>query len=67
MFLAKLPSVCIDMQLGEGLIYEAVDESNTFPHFYGPSRSFAPLLLNAVIRAEKITVSGEVFSCPLLD
>ncbi|CAM8927459.1 unnamed protein product [Rhodiola kirilowii] len=54
-------------KLGEGLIYEAVDESNTFPHFYGPYRSFAPLPLDAVTQAEKISLSGGVFSCRLLD
>uniref|UniRef100_A0A7N0TTF3 DUF952 domain-containing protein n=1 Tax=Kalanchoe fedtschenkoi TaxID=63787 RepID=A0A7N0TTF3_KALFE len=53
-------------QLGEGLVYEAVDESNTFPHFYGPSQSFAPLPLDAVTQAEKISLSDGKFSCRLL-
>ncbi|XP_052184940.1 uncharacterized protein LOC127796691 [Diospyros lotus] len=42
-------------KLGEGLAYEAVDDSNVFPHYYGPSRSFSPLPLHAVCKAEKIT------------
>ncbi|XP_057963580.1 uncharacterized protein LOC131154827 isoform X2 [Malania oleifera] len=58
-------------KLGDGLIYEAVDVvvggSNVFPHFYGPSRSFSPLPLDAVTKAEKITMSGGLFSCSLLD
>ncbi|KAM0051396.1 hypothetical protein Hdeb2414_s0007g00236001 [Helianthus debilis subsp. tardiflorus] len=29
--------------LGDGLIYEDVDGTNVFPHFYGPSKSFVPL------------------------
>uniref|UniRef100_A0A7N0TUS0 DUF952 domain-containing protein n=1 Tax=Kalanchoe fedtschenkoi TaxID=63787 RepID=A0A7N0TUS0_KALFE len=53
-------------KLGEGLVYEAVDESNTFPHFYGPSQSFAPLPLDAVTQAEKISLSDGKFSCRLL-
>ncbi|MBA0741454.1 hypothetical protein Gogos_014607 [Gossypium gossypioides] len=43
-------------KLGDGLIYEVVDGSNSFPHFYGPSRSFAPLPLDAVTKAEKLSV-----------
>ncbi|KAL6954388.1 hypothetical protein U1Q18_040848 [Sarracenia purpurea var. burkii] len=53
-------------KLGEGLVYEGVDESNVFPHFYGPSRSFSPLPLEAVTKAEKLTLSGDQFSCSLL-
>nr|XP_019703380.1 uncharacterized protein LOC109505336 [Elaeis guineensis] len=54
-------------KLGEGLIYEAVDESNSFPHFYGPSRSFSPLSLDVVTRAEKLELVNEQFNCSLLD
>ncbi|XP_038682093.1 uncharacterized protein LOC119982677 isoform X2 [Tripterygium wilfordii] len=45
-------------KLGDGLIYEIVDGSNSFPHFYGPSRSFSPLPLSAVTKAEKLSLSG---------
>ncbi|XP_038682094.1 uncharacterized protein LOC119982677 isoform X3 [Tripterygium wilfordii] len=44
-------------KLGDGLIYEIVDGSNSFPHFYGPSRSFSPLPLSAVTKAEKLSLS----------
>ncbi|KAG8389604.1 hypothetical protein BUALT_Bualt02G0246300 [Buddleja alternifolia] len=54
-------------KLGDGLIYEAVDESNIFPHFYGPSRSFSPLPMDAVTRAEKLTISDGIFKCSLLN
>ncbi|KAK4418017.1 hypothetical protein Salat_2214400 [Sesamum alatum] len=54
-------------KLGNGLIYEAVDESNVFPHFYGPSRSFSPLPLDAVVKAEKLTIADGKFKCSLLD
>ncbi|KAG9459870.1 hypothetical protein H6P81_004378 [Aristolochia fimbriata] len=47
-------------KLGEGLVYEAVDESNTFPHFYGPCRSFVPLPLEAVSKAEKLELRDEL-------
>lgn len=52
-------------KLGSGLIYEAVDdESNIwFPHFYGPSRSFCPLPLDAVVKAEKLTLCDGKFKC----
>ncbi|XAR61450.1 hypothetical protein NMG60_11035155 [Bertholletia excelsa] len=53
-------------KLGEGLVYEAVDGLNFFPHFYGPSRSFSPLPLDAVAKAEKLTSSDGQFSCSLL-
>ncbi|XP_059437680.1 uncharacterized protein LOC132170644 isoform X2 [Corylus avellana] len=54
-------------KLGDGLVYEIVDGSNSFPHFYGPSRSFSPLPLSAVMKAEKLTLSGGQFRCRLLD
>lgn len=54
-------------KLGDGLVYEAVDASNVFPHFYGPSRSFSPLPLDAVVKAERITLSDDQFSCSLLN
>ncbi|KAJ0979984.1 hypothetical protein J5N97_015458 [Dioscorea zingiberensis] len=53
-------------KLGDGLIYEAVDETNYFPHFYGPSRSFSPLLLDAVSKAEKLQLLNGEFSCDML-
>lgn len=59
-------SLYILLQLGDGLVYEVVDGSNSFPHFYGPSRSFSPLLLDAVTKAEKLSLSGGRFSCSLL-
>ncbi|KDP28304.1 hypothetical protein JCGZ_14075 [Jatropha curcas] len=54
-------------KLGKGLIYEVVDGNNSFPHFYGPSRSFSPLPLDTVIKAEKISLSDGQFSCSLLN
>ncbi|KAL5060731.1 hypothetical protein RYX36_032335 [Vicia faba] len=54
-------------KLGDGLVYEIVDGSNSFPHFYGPSRSFIPLPLDVVTKAEKISLSNGQFSCSLLD
>ncbi|KAK4272998.1 hypothetical protein QN277_021474 [Acacia crassicarpa] len=54
-------------KLRDGLVYEVVDGSNSFPHFYGPSRSFSPLPLDAVTKAEKLTLSDGRFSCSLLD
>ncbi|XP_028791450.1 uncharacterized protein LOC114747303 [Neltuma alba] len=54
-------------KLGDGLVYEIVDGSNSFPHFYGPSRSFRPLPLDAVTKAEKLTLSDGRFSCRLLE
>ncbi|GAB4841810.1 hypothetical protein Ancab_022545 [Ancistrocladus abbreviatus] len=53
-------------QLGDGLIYEPVDESVFFPHFYGPSQSFAPLPLDAVTKAEKLTHLNSQLTCSLL-
>lgn len=60
-------NLCYFWQLGDGLIYEVVDGSNSFPHFYGPSRSFVPLPLDAVVKAENITVSDGQFICSLLN
>ncbi|KAI5336200.1 hypothetical protein L3X38_015466 [Prunus dulcis] len=54
-------------KLGKGLIYEVVDGSNSFPHFYGPSRSFSPLPLDAVTKAEKLSLSDGRFSCSMLE
>nr|XP_004494452.3 uncharacterized protein LOC101509062 [Cicer arietinum] len=54
-------------KLGDGLVYEIVDGSNSFPHFYGPSRSFIPLPLDTVTKAEKLARSNGRFSCSLLD
>lgn len=53
-------------KLGNGLVYEAVDDTNLFPHFYGPSRSFSPLPLEAVIKGEKLVVSDGKFVCSML-
>ncbi|KAJ8748670.1 hypothetical protein K2173_008115 [Erythroxylum novogranatense] len=54
-------------ELGDGLIYEAVDGTNQFPHFFGPSRSFVPLPLSAVTKAEKLSLSDAQFTCSLLN
>ncbi|XP_011622279.1 uncharacterized protein LOC105420427 isoform X3 [Amborella trichopoda] len=53
-------------QLGNGLIYEAVDDVNFFPHFYGPDRSFRPLRLDVVLKAEKLSWSQGEFTCSFL-
>ncbi|PHU16468.1 hypothetical protein BC332_17673 [Capsicum chinense] len=53
-------------QLGNGLVYEAIDDSKVFPHFYGPSRSFSPLPLDAVIKGEKLVVANGKFVCSML-
>ncbi|XP_016443364.1 uncharacterized protein LOC107768738 [Nicotiana tabacum] len=53
-------------KLGNGLVYEAIDDANVFPHFYGPSRSFSPLPLDAVIKGEKLVVSEGKFVCSML-
>ncbi|CAG7881807.1 hypothetical protein IGI04_011323 [Brassica rapa subsp. trilocularis] len=50
-------------KLGDGLIYEAVDEVNSFPHFYGPDRTFIPLPLDSVVKAEKLTFTNGKFTC----
>ncbi|EEF47212.1 uncharacterized protein LOC8265921 [Ricinus communis] len=54
-------------KLGDGLVYEVVDGINSFPHFYGPSGSYIPLPLDAVTKAEKITISNGQFNCNLLN
>ncbi|PON88733.1 dihydroorotate dehydrogenase [Trema orientale] len=54
-------------KLGDGLIYEVVYETNSFPHFYGASRSFSPLPLDAVTKAEKLSLVDGRFTCSLLD
>ncbi|OVA16704.1 Protein of unknown function DUF952 [Macleaya cordata] len=53
-------------KLGDGLVYESVDDTNFFPHFYGPSRSFSPLPLDAVSKAEKLSLLEGQLSCSLL-
>ncbi|KAF8045918.1 hypothetical protein N665_4213s0004 [Sinapis alba] len=50
-------------KLGDGLIYEAVDDVNSFPHFYGPDRTFIPLPLDSVVKAEKLTFINGNFTC----
>ena len=54
-------------KIADGLIYEAADGCNYFPHFYGPDRSFAPLQLSAVVKADKIELANNDFTCSLLD
>ncbi|KGN58541.1 uncharacterized protein LOC101207691 [Cucumis sativus] len=54
-------------KLGDGLIYELVDGCNSFPHFYGPSRSFSPIPMDAVTNSDKITFSDGRFACSLLE
>ncbi|KAM7495775.1 hypothetical protein LguiA_020189 [Lonicera macranthoides] len=54
-------------KLGDGLVYEVVDATNVFPHFYGPSRTFSPLPLDAVTKAEKLIISEGQFICSLLN
>ncbi|MQM10626.1 hypothetical protein Taro_043522 [Colocasia esculenta] len=54
-------------KLGDGLVYESVDESNIFPHFYGPARSFSPLQLDAVTKTEKLVLINGEFTCGLLN
>ncbi|XP_030454690.1 uncharacterized protein LOC115675996 [Syzygium oleosum] len=53
-------------KLGDGLVYEVVDGVNSFPHYYGPSRTFSPLPLEAVTKAEKLSLSEGRFSCCFL-
>ncbi|KAK9057671.1 hypothetical protein SSX86_022507 [Deinandra increscens subsp. villosa] len=53
-------------KLGDGLIYEDVDGSNVFPHFYGPSKSFVPLTIDMVVKTEKIISSNGQFICSML-
>ncbi|KAG8058966.1 hypothetical protein GUJ93_ZPchr0002g26622 [Zizania palustris] len=57
----KVQMLLIDRFLGfymlaDGLVYELAENLNYFPHFYGPDWSFAPLQLDAVVRAEKIVL-----------
>ncbi|KAJ0792024.1 hypothetical protein HanOQP8_Chr01g0012641 [Helianthus annuus] len=54
-------------KLADGLIYEDVDGTNVFPHFYGPSKSFVPLTLDMVVKAEKIISSNGQFTCSMLN
>ncbi|CAN6304503.1 unnamed protein product [Urochloa humidicola] len=54
-------------KLADGLIYEASDDNNYFPHFYGPGRSFVALKLDAVVKADKIALENNDFTCSLLD
>ncbi|KAI3788151.1 hypothetical protein L2E82_00850 [Cichorium intybus] len=54
-------------KLGDGLIFENVDGSNVFPHFYGPSRSFVPLTFDMVVKAEGLILSNGKFTCSLLN
>ncbi|KAK9136627.1 hypothetical protein Sjap_007221 [Stephania japonica] len=54
-------------KLRDGLVYEAVDGANFFPHFYGPNQSFIPLPLDAVTKTEKLSFVGGQFSCSLMD
>ncbi|KAK3415358.1 hypothetical protein EUGRSUZ_H00897 [Eucalyptus grandis] len=53
-------------KLGDGLVYEVVDGVNSFPHYYGPSRTFSPLPLEAVTKAEKLSLSEGRFTCSFL-
>ncbi|KAF7004606.1 hypothetical protein CFC21_019813 [Triticum aestivum] len=54
-------------KIADGLIYEAADGCNYFPHFYGPDRSFAPLQLSDVVKADKIVLANNDFTSSLLD
>ncbi|KAJ0611101.1 hypothetical protein HanHA300_Chr01g0011421 [Helianthus annuus] len=54
-------------KLGDGLIYEDVDGTNVFPHLYGPSKSYVPLTLDMVVKAEKIISSNGQFTCSMLN
>ncbi|KAG7585509.1 hypothetical protein ISN45_Aa02g008680 [Arabidopsis thaliana x Arabidopsis arenosa] len=53
-------------ELRDRLIYEAVDEVNSFPHFYGPDKTFGPLPLDSVVKAEKLTFINGNFTCSFL-
>ncbi|KAJ3687318.1 hypothetical protein LUZ61_016482 [Rhynchospora tenuis] len=54
-------------KLGDGLVYESADGTNYFPHFYGPERSFVPLPLDSVMKAEKLVLFDGKFTCSLFD
>lgn len=54
------------LKLGQGLTYEAA-EGTYFPHFYGPDRTFQPLSLDAVSKADKLEVRNGEFTCRMLD
>ncbi|XP_062211679.1 uncharacterized protein LOC133912787 [Phragmites australis] len=54
-------------KLADGLIYESSDDNNYFPHFYGPGGSFVPLHLDAVVKADRIEIVNNDFTCSLLD
>eukprot|EP00252_Welwitschia_mirabilis_P009798 TRINITY_DN22675_c0_g1_i2.p1 TRINITY_DN22675_c0_g1~~TRINITY_DN22675_c0_g1_i2.p1 ORF type:complete len:126 (-),score=14.03 TRINITY_DN22675_c0_g1_i2:300-677(-) len=41
-------------KLGDGVVFECNDGVNSFPHFYGPSGSFAPLPVDCIVQAEKL-------------
>ncbi|KAF3325465.1 hypothetical protein FCM35_KLT10536 [Carex littledalei] len=51
-------------KLGEGLVYESADGTNYFPHFYGPEKSFVPLQLDTVVKAEKVDLIDGNFNLP---
>jgi len=54
-------------KLADGIVYEKSDDNKYFPHFYGPGRSFVPLKLDAVVKADKIELENDDFTCSLLD
>ncbi|XP_044329212.1 uncharacterized protein [Triticum aestivum] len=54
-------------KIADGLIYEAADGCNYFPHFYGPGRSFAPLQLSVVVKADKIVLANNDFTSNILN
>lgn len=62
----KLTGFILLLKLGEELIYEAAEDTY-FPHFYGPDRSFRPLSLDVVSKAEKLELKNAEFTCSLLD
>ncbi|XP_044318624.1 uncharacterized protein [Triticum aestivum] len=57
-------------KIADGLIYEAADGCNYFPHIYGyiygPGRIFAPHQLSVVVKADKIVLANNDFTCSLL-
>ena len=62
-----LPFFSCLSQLADGIVYEKSDDNKYFPHFYGPGRSFVPLKLDAVVKADKIELENDDFTCSLLD